>query len=160
MTRAQRSAADSGRYKVTGDVHLVLLDDDGQVLLSLRKNTGIADGCYHLPAGHLEAGESVIDALVREAREETGLVISPDAIDFAHVMHSSSSGGRVAFFFTVRRWDGIPQNREPDKCSELRWVPLNAPPGNLVDYCRSALAAIADGKPFSIYGWKNPDPPD
>ena len=34
MTDAQRSAADSGRYKVTGDVHLVLLDDDGQVLLA------------------------------------------------------------------------------------------------------------------------------
>jgi 8-oxo-dGTP diphosphatase len=153
MTRAQRSAADSGRYKVTGDVHLVLLDDDGQVLLGRRKNTGFADGCYHLPAGHLEAGESVIDALVREAREETGILISPDAIDFAHVMHNSSGGGRVAFFFTVRRWDGIPQNREPHKCSELRWAPLGALPANLVDYCRSALAAIADGKPFSLSGW-------
>jgi 8-oxo-dGTP diphosphatase len=155
MTDAQRSAAESGRYKVTGDVHLVLLDDDGQVLLGRRKNTGFADGCYHLPAGHLEAGESVIDALVREAREETGIVISSDAIDFAHVMHNSSGGGRVAFFFTVRRWDGIPQNREPHKCSELRWAPLNALPGNLVDYCRSALAAIADGKPFSLSGWQN-----
>jgi 8-oxo-dGTP diphosphatase len=75
-------------------------------------------------------------------------------------MHNSSGGGRVAFFFTVRRWDGIPQNREPHKCSELRWAPLNALPGNLVDYCRCALAAIADGKPFSLYGWQNPDSPD
>jgi 8-oxo-dGTP diphosphatase len=68
-------------------------------------------------------------------------------------MHNSSGGGRVAFFFTVRRWQGVPQNREPRKCSELRWVPLHALPSNLVDYCRSALAAIADGKPFSLYGW-------
>jgi 8-oxo-dGTP diphosphatase len=53
-------------------------------------------------------------------------------------MHNSSGGCRVAFFFTVRRWDGIPQNREPHKCSELRWAPLDALPGNLVDYCRGA----------------------
>jgi 8-oxo-dGTP diphosphatase len=153
MTDAQHGEADSRRRKVIGDLHLILVDDDDRVLLGRRQNTGFADGCYHLPAGHLEVGESVIEALIREAREETGIIISPDAIDFAHVMHNSSSGGRVAFFFTVRRWQGIPQNREPGKCSELRWVPLQALPGNLVDYCRSALTAIADGKPFSLYGW-------
>jgi 8-oxo-dGTP diphosphatase len=153
MTDAQCGIADSGRHKVIGDVHLILVDEDDRVLLGRRQNTGFADGCYHLPAGHLEAGESVIEALIREAREETGIVISRDAVDFAHVMHNSSGGGRVAFFFTVRRCEGVPQNREPRTCSELRWVPLHALPGNLVDYCRSALAAIADGRSFSLYGW-------
>ena len=135
-----------------GDLHLILIDDD-RVLLGGRQNTGFADGCYHLPAGHLEAGESVIEALIREAREETGIMISPDAVGFAHVMHNSSGGGRVAFFFTVRQWEGVPRNREPRTCSELRWFPWHALPNNLVDYCRSALDAIADGKPFSLYGW-------
>jgi 8-oxo-dGTP diphosphatase len=153
MADPHRHVTVSRRHKVTGDVHLVLLDDDGHVLLLRRKNTGFADGLYHLPAGHLEPGESVIDALIRETCEETGISISPDAIEFAHVMHSSSGGGRVAFFFTVRQWDGVPENREPHKCSELRWVPLHALPGNLVDYCRSALGDISDGKPFSLYGW-------
>jgi 8-oxo-dGTP diphosphatase len=146
-------SGDSGRYTVTGDVHLILLDDRGRVLLGRRQNTGFADGCYHLPAGHLEAGESVIEAVIREAREETGIIISPGAIDFGHVMHNSSGGGRIAFFFIVRRWDGIPENREPRKCSELRWVPLHSLPGNLVDYCRAALTAIADGNSFSLYHW-------
>jgi hypothetical protein len=49
MTRAPRSAADSGRYQVTSDVHLVLLNDRGQVLLGRRQNcrsalAAIADG--------------------------------------------------------------------------------------------------------------------
>ncbi len=145
MTDARRGAADSRRYKVTGDVHLVLLDDGGQVLLGRRKDTSFADGCYHLPAGHLEAGESAIEALIREAREETGIIISPGAIDFAHVMHNSSGGGRVAFFFTVRRWDGIPENREPanaaswagPRCMRCLATWLITP---------RALAAIADGR--------------
>jgi 8-oxo-dGTP diphosphatase len=153
MADPQRHVTASRRHKVTGDVHLVLLDDDGHVLLGRRKNTGFADGLYHLPAGHLEPGESVIDALIRETREETGIFVSPDAIEFVHVMHNSAGGGRVAFFFTVRQWEGAPENREPHKCSDLRWAPLHALPGNLVDYCRSALADITDGKPFSLYGW-------
>jgi hypothetical protein len=49
MTRPPRSAADSGRYQVTSDVHLVLLNDRGQVLLGRRQNcrsalAAIADG--------------------------------------------------------------------------------------------------------------------
>ena len=44
---------------------------------------------------------------------------------------------------------------EPHKFSELRRTPLHALPGNLVDYCRSALAAIADSKPFCLSGWQN-----
>jgi 8-oxo-dGTP diphosphatase len=99
------------RHKLTGDVHLLLLNPGGQVLFGRRQNTGFEDGAWHLPAGHLEAGESVLEALIREAKEEIGVVITPEDVEFAHVMHSSASGGRVAFFFTVRRWGGTLENR-------------------------------------------------
>ncbi|MFI9531608.1 NUDIX domain-containing protein [Nocardia fusca] len=49
------------------------------------------DGAYHLPSGHLEAGESVVAALVREAKEEIGVTIDPAGVGFAHVMHNSPS---------------------------------------------------------------------
>lgn len=153
MTDSHRDISGADRYRVTGDVHLILADSHGRVLLGRRLNTGFADGSYHLPAGHLEAGESVIGALIREAREEIGVIISPDAAEFVHVMHNSSGGGRVAFFFRVRKWDGVPENREPQKCSELRWASVGALPDNLVGYCRMALTDIADGKPFSLCGW-------
>jgi ADP-ribose pyrophosphatase YjhB (NUDIX family) len=144
--------ADSHRFKVTGDVHLLLLDGDN-MLFGRRQNTGFEDGAYHVPSGHLEAGESLPAALIREAKEEIGVTIAPEAVEFAHVMHNSSSGGRVAFFFAVRHWEGTPENREPDKCSELRWFPLRALPNHMVAYCRTALNHVTDGQPFSIYGW-------
>jgi 8-oxo-dGTP diphosphatase len=150
---ADSNSMSSRRFKLTGDVHLLLLDTDGQMLFGRRYNTGFEDGAYHLPAGHLEAGESVIEALVREAKEEIGVTIAPQHIEFSHVMHNSSSGGRIAFFFSVRRWEGTPENREPEKCSELRWFPLHALPDHLIDYCRVALGHIASGRPFSVYGW-------
>jgi 8-oxo-dGTP pyrophosphatase MutT (NUDIX family) len=140
------------RHQVTTDVHLLLLDDE-RVLFGRRQHTGYEDGAYHLPSGHLEADESVVAALVREAKEEIGVTIEPEAAEFAHVMHNSSGGGRAAFFFTVRDWEGEPDNREPDKCSELAWFALDALPDHLIPYCRTALEHIATGQPFSIYGW-------
>jgi 8-oxo-dGTP diphosphatase len=58
------------RHKLTGDVHLLLIDRNGQALFGRRQNTGFEDGTWHVPAGHLEAGESVVQALIREAKEE------------------------------------------------------------------------------------------
>jgi ADP-ribose pyrophosphatase YjhB (NUDIX family) len=129
--RCMSVTADSGhctkpeRHKVTGDVHLVLRRGD-EVLFGRRQNTGFEDGAWHLPSGHLEAGESVVEAVIRESREEIGIAISAADVQFSHVMHNSSSGGRMAFFFTVRSWQGAPTNLEPDKCHELRWFSADA----------------------------------
>lgn len=144
---------DSRRFKVTGDVHLVLLNRAGDVLFGQRQNTGFEDSAWHVPSGHLEGGESVVAALIREAKEEIGVMIDEHDVEFAHVMHNSSSGGRVAFFFTVQRWAGELENREPDKCTGLRWFPFDALPDHMIDYCREALDHINAGQSFSVYGW-------
>jgi 8-oxo-dGTP diphosphatase len=152
MTTATH-ASDTRRHKITGDVHLLLIEADGRILFGRRQNTGYEDGTFHLPSGHLEAGESVIQALIRESKEEVGVAIDPEEVEFSHVMHNSASGGRVAFFFAAHKWQGTPENREPDKCSELRWFPFDALPDHLIGYCRTALAHIAAGESFSVYGW-------
>ncbi len=140
------------RHKVTGDVHLLLRRGD-EILFGLRENTGYEDGAWHLPAGHLEADESVVDALIREADEEVGVRIAPNDVHFAHLMHNSSSGGRMALFFAVDKWEGNPDNREPDKCSALGWFPIDKLPKRMIEYCRTALDHVAADRQFSVYGW-------
>jgi 8-oxo-dGTP pyrophosphatase MutT (NUDIX family) len=52
------------------------------------------------PAGHLEPGESLIDAVVRETREETGYRFEPSAVVGIYLWHNADSGAtflRVAF---------------------------------------------------------------
>jgi|HubBroStandDraft_5_1064220.scaffolds.fasta_scaffold118624_2 8-oxo-dGTP diphosphatase len=142
------------RPRVIVDVNLLLRDGDS-ILLGLRRG-GFAAGMYSPPAGHLELGESVRDALIRETREEIGIIIAPDDARFVQVMHNAYGIGRMAFFFEARTWTGNIANREPDKCGELRWFPLGALPGALmVPYIRDAIASYAAGNPpeLTLYGW-------
>ena len=50
----------------------VILDQDGRILLQEKR-----DEAWSLPAGMIEPGESPREAIVREVREETGLVVTP-----------------------------------------------------------------------------------
>ena len=64
------------RNKLPVAVHLFFLRDK-QILLLHRFNTGYEDGNYSVVAGHVDAGESVMQAAIREAREEVGIILDP-----------------------------------------------------------------------------------
>ncbi|MFG3438493.1 NUDIX domain-containing protein [Nonomuraea sp. NPDC047897] len=167
---------DRQRFRAIVDVHVLLLrpaargggpdrggpggGPDGEprpgarvreVLLGRRAGTGYGDGLWHLPSGHLEAGESVIGAAVRETREETGVALDPDDLTFVHVMHRAPE--RIGLFFAATRWRGEPYNAEPHKCSELGWWPLDRLPHDMVGYPEEALSHIRDGVPFALHEW-------
>lgn len=133
-------------------VHLLFFRED-QVLLLRRFNTGYADGQYSVPAGHLEGGETVMDAAAREGLEETGLRLETGEIFFSSVMHRRDGDERVDFFVHVHQWQGEPANAEPDKCDELRWVKVDELPENIILYVKKAIQNHRDGIKFDEYGW-------
>ena len=61
-------------------VHLILTNDDDEILMLRRVDTGYKDGEYGLVSGHVEEGENLKSAMIREASEEAGIAISPDAL--------------------------------------------------------------------------------
>ncbi|MDQ3028911.1 MAG: NUDIX domain-containing protein [Actinomycetota bacterium] len=137
------------------DVH-VLLVEDGNILLTQRRDTNPTfDGLWHLPSGKLDAGESALDAAARETEEEVGVLIEPGDLRHVHTIHVNGSGPepRLGLFFETQRWIGEPTNREPDKCSTVRWFPLNALPDRLIDYPAIGIRAYRTGLSFSIHGW-------
>ena len=88
------------RYSIICASYLLLMRGE-EVLLSRRFNTGYEDGKYSVPAGHVDEGESVADALIREAKEEIGIDIQKQDIVLSHVMHrkgASTSDERLDFF--------------------------------------------------------------
>ncbi len=133
-------------------VHLFFLRE-GELLMLRRFNTGWEDGNYSVVAGHVEAGETVTQAAIREAEEEVGVALAPDQVDVVHVMHRKSDDERIDFFLTVDNWLGEIRNREPDKCDELQWYPLEALPANTIPYVRYALECFQRGIRYSEFGW-------
>lgn len=140
------------RFPFASSVHLFLVRVP-RVLLLRRWNTGYEDGNYSVPAGHLDGGEQVTQAPIREAREETGIEISPDDLEVVGIMHRKAEDERIDFFVAATRWAGEPRNCEPDKCDQLRWVDIDNLPENVIPYVRRALENYQAGRWFDSFGW-------
>ena len=74
-------------------------------------------------------------------------------------MHRISNDERVDFFLAAETWSGEITNLEPDKCDELRWVPLDQLPENTIPYVRQALENYRNGVWFDSYGWQEAPQP-
>ena len=100
---------------------------DGKLLLGLRKNV-FGDGMWALPGGHLEEGESMAAAGLRELDEETGMTGSQ--LEFVGLANTprGSRGHYVQVGFVVRDAQGEPQLCEPDKCYRWQWFDLRELP--------------------------------
>ncbi|MGW7332429.1 phosphotransferase [Streptomyces sp. NPDC054840] len=145
------------RHTVPVDVHLVLRRDGDrgpEVLLSRRAGPVYATGLWHLPSGHLDPGEDMVEGVIREAREETGVLIAAaDVTAAVTVHHRPPRGGssRIGVFFEVRRWAGLPRVTEPDRCDGMGWYPLGTLPEPMVAYCRAGLDAYRAGMPAAVH---------
>jgi 8-oxo-dGTP pyrophosphatase MutT (NUDIX family) len=119
-----------------------------EVLLQLRQGTGFMDGHWAAAAaGHVEPGESVVDAAVREAREELDVVVAAADLVPLTVMHRGQPGGpaleqRMDVFFTATRWRGVPRLVEAAKAAAVRWFPLDDLPDPVVPHERRVLEAL------------------
>lgn len=138
------------RTRLVAAAYLALRRGD-EVLLQLRAGTGYMDGHWALLAGHLERDESVLDAAVREAEEEAGVVV--DATDLVPLttLHRFEPGGppieqRVDFFFEARTWTGEPEVREPHRTAQMGWFALDSLPEPVVPHELQVLTALAAGQ--------------
>ncbi len=140
------------RFSLIVDLHLFLVKE-GKILFLLRKNTGYMDGYYHVPAGHLDGKERIIDGLIRESKEEIGVIIKEEDAKLVHIMHNKSNVERLGFFFEVKKWEGEIKNMELDKCESLEWFYLDDLPEKIVPYAKSAVKNYLNNILFSYHGW-------
>lgn len=127
----------------------VLLVKDGKVLLSRRANTGYMDGMYSLPAGHVEEGESLLEAALRELKEEVGVTANPADTVIKHAMYRRCDRTYADYFYVCQQWQGEPTNLEPDKCGDLYWADMTNLPDNMTPEVGQAVKCIVANQPFS-----------
>jgi 8-oxo-dGTP diphosphatase len=104
------------------DVAQVLIDRDGKVLVV---HTLTPDGNidrWGLPGGGREAGETLVEAAAREAREETGLDIEVgELLALGEWIH----GTHDLFAVFRARADGDPHPQAGEVVVECRWISVD-----------------------------------
>jgi 8-oxo-dGTP diphosphatase len=70
-------------------------------VLIVRRARAPARGLYTLPGGVVELGETLLEAVVREVREETGLTIAPVALAGYRDALVRDAAGRIERHFVI-----------------------------------------------------------
>ncbi|WP_329480262.1 NUDIX domain-containing protein [Kribbella sp. NBC_01484] len=95
-------------------VKLVLLEEDHRLLLIHAKDPQTQAECWYPVGGGVEPGETLQDAAVREAYEETGLVDLPPGLPVWRRDHLYEYDGRVVevheewLMYTVNHFEPAP----------------------------------------------------
>jgi len=123
---------------------------DGRVLLVQRRGPPSA-GVWSLPGGHIEPGETVLDAIHRELREETSVIARiAEIIGAKDVIHLNDSGDlifhRVVIVFCGEWLSGEPE--AGDDAAAAGWYDPDALAGlatteGLAEIVRSAKMKLA-----------------
>lgn len=141
------------RYKAIPAVFL-FLKKGNKILLQRRFNTGYEDGKYTFVSGHVEDGETPTQAIIREAKEEVGITIKSEDLEFLHLMYrKGTDSARTDICFTISKWEGNPQNMEPDKCDDVGWFELDKLP-EVIDFVTWFLQNFREKKVYSEFGWE------
>lgn len=128
------------RFKLLGCV-ISLIMKDNKILMILRKNKPDA-GNYNLVGGRMEEGETVNQAIIREAKEEVGLTIQDSDIEVVSSLHRICDNGTynaIEFILIIKDFQGEPKNLEPDFCEKLEWIDINNLPNNISPYAKTAI---------------------
>ncbi|MEM0007950.1 MAG: NUDIX hydrolase [Candidatus Bathyarchaeia archaeon] len=99
---------------------------DGKILLEKRKGEP-GRGKWSVPGGLVELGERAEDAVIREVKEETGLVVAdPELIDVVDNIVRDENGEVKYHFVIIDYFVKLKggEMRAADDAAELRWVPL------------------------------------
>jgi 8-oxo-dGTP diphosphatase len=105
-----------------------LVDADGRVLIAQRPAGKSMAGLWEFPGGKVENGERPEDALIRELREELGIIVKePCLAPLTFASHTYPDFHLLMPLYVCRRWEGTVAAQEGQK---LAWVR----PNRLRDY--------------------------
>lgn len=111
-------------------VGAMVFNPAGRVFLAQRGPRATNErGCWEYPGGKVGFGETLVEAITREMREEYDLTISVIELlgVFDHILPEEQQHW-VSATFIARHTDGIPQIIEPEKCTGIGWFLLAALP--------------------------------
>lgn len=96
----------------------IINDDQGRVLVAKRPAHTSYAGCWEFPGGKIEPGETMLQALARELKEEVGLGFK-EASFLQQLQTQDHEKSLLIAFWHIKRFSGQAQGLEGQ---QIRWV--------------------------------------
>jgi len=97
-----------------------LIDTDGRVLIAERPPGKPMAGLWEFPGGKVDADERPEQSLIRELKEELGIVVREECLaPLSFASHSYPDFHLLMPLYVCRRWEGIVAAQEQQR---LKWV--------------------------------------
>ncbi|SFF78962.1 8-oxo-dGTP diphosphatase [Streptococcus equinus] len=94
-------------------------DENGNVVMQVRDPKRYSWSGYALPGGHIEAHEGLVESVIREVKEETGLTIkNPQLVGMKH-WYTKEDERYLVFLYRASDFDGEIHSTEE---GEIKWV--------------------------------------
>jgi ADP-ribose pyrophosphatase YjhB (NUDIX family) len=132
---------------MTLGVRGVVLDRENRVFLI--RHTYVPG--WHLPGGGVETGETALEALDRELREEACIALDVPPSLFGVFFNNRASRRDHVLVYVIRRFTVL-QAKQPDReIAEAGFFPLHSLPEETTSATRSRLAEVLEGQPPSSH---------
>ena len=141
-SKSRKRGAAQGREFSAGGVVV-----RGEEVVTIVPTRRAADGSrvLALPKGHVDPGESPIEAATREVREETGLVAEP-VCELGESRYwyrrDGRTIGKTVSFFLFNHVEGSTEDHD-DEVEEVRWIPLKDAEAALSHTAEREMVALA-----------------
>ncbi len=131
---------------------IVLKKSEGKtyVMLHQRKSLVLGEGYWGSGGGHVELGESLKEAALRELAEEAGSELQVTNVQFLGVVNFTQMQPKhyVDISFVAEWKAGEPINSSPRETTEWQWFDIEALPSPLFPPVEKYLDALKTGVKF------------
>ena len=140
------------RHKLISAAMTILVRDD-TVFFIKRKNTGWEDDKFDLIAGHVEQGEKLAEAAIREAKEEANITIQKENLELVHILSLKRKDGDALYgYFVANAWEGEPRAVEAEKSAGCEWIKKSEIQNReVLDIIKQVFRHIEKGVRYSEY---------
>lgn len=138
-------------------VGVMILNNQGQILLGKRIDDPIkassdlhGEGCWTMPGGKLEFGETLIDGAIREVLEETSINLDKEKTNLISITDELRPDTHyITAGFLCKDFLGEPKVTEPEEITEWKWYNLNELPGNVFLPSAKIIKAYLNNKIYN-----------
>lgn len=104
-----------------------IIDRDNRLLVATRKDEP-AKGTFDLPGGFADIGETAEEGVIREVKEETGLIVREATYLFSRPNNYTYSGFEVKTLdaFYLCKVENTADARALDDAEKLQWIAIDA----------------------------------